>query len=95
MLYIEVVLIAIVGVFLLLYNQSPITQTGIFSGATNGSAVSSSDIPWSTPLVDETLGLPIGYSAIFIVSSIFLIPMTIMNTLTLARLAKDFLTQWV
>lgn len=95
MLYIQVVMIAIIGVFLFLYNQSPIDQTATFTGATPGSAVSSSDIPWGTKLVDATLGLPFGLSAILIVSSIILIPMTIMNTLTLVRLAKDFLTQWV
>lgn len=96
MLYIEIIILAIVGVFLLFYSASPITQTYTGSGATSPTTnTSPSNIPWGTTLVDKTLGLPIGYSAILVVSSIFLIPMTIMNALVLARLAKDFFTQWV
>ncbi len=96
MIYIEIIIIAIMGVFLLFYSSSPITQTYTGSGASSPSTnTSPSNMPWGTTLVDKTLGLPVGYAAILVVSSIFLIPMTIMNGLTLARLAKDFFTQWV
>lgn len=96
MLYIEVIMVAIVGVFMFLYSASPISEAApAAKTVTSGSSSSEADLPWSTSLVDSTLGLPVGYSAIIIVSSIFLVPMTIMNALTLARLAKDFLTQWV
>jgi hypothetical protein len=97
LLYTEIIIVAIIGVFLFFYNLSPIDQTYSGNGQVssgNGTSTPSS-IPWSTQLVDSTLGLPVGTSAILIVSSILLIPMTIMNGLVLARLAKDFLTQWV
>lgn len=96
MLYIEIIIVAVVGVFMLLYNQSPITQSVTTTSVTNQStSVSTSNAQWSTNLVDETLGLPIGFSAIIIVSSIFLIPLTIMNALTIIRIIKDLATQWV
>lgn len=96
MLYLEIIVVAIVGVFMFLYNQSPITQTLTTNSVTNQSTtVSTENAPWSTRLVDETLGLPIGFFAIIIVSSIFLLPMTIMNALTLIRIAKDLATQWI
>lgn len=96
MLYIEIVIVAIIGVFVFFYSLSPITQIATGTGvSTNGTTASPSSIPWGTTLVDSTLGLPIGASAIFIVASIFLVPMTIMNALTLSRLAKDFVSNWV
>lgn len=96
MLYIEIVVVAVVGVFMLLYNQSPISQPLTTTSVTNQStSVSANNSQWSTKLVDETLGLPIGFSAIIIVSSIFLIPLTIMNALTIIRIIKDLATQWI
>ena len=96
MLYIEIIIVAIAGVFMFLYNQSPIGQGITQSDALlSNESVSVSSSPWGTTLVDSTLGLPIGVSAIIIVSSIFLIPLTIMNALTILRIAKDFATQWV
>lgn len=96
MLYIEIILVAIAGVFMLLFNQSPIGQDISTSDANAlNQSVGADNLPWGTALVDSTLGLPIGVSAIIIVSSIFLIPLTIMNALTLLRIAKDLATQWV
>lgn len=95
MLYVEIVIVAIMGVFMSSYAASPIEQNYISGTATNGTSASSSSVPWSTVLVDSTLGLPVGVSAILIVSSIVLIPMTIMNSLTILRLAKDFISKWV
>ena len=96
MIYIEIIIVAVAGVFMLLYNQSPIGQNIETSDAqAYTQSVSSSNSPWSTTLVDSTLGLPIGFSAIIIVSSILLMPLTIMNALTLIRIAKDLGTQWV
>lgn len=96
MLYIEIIIVAVAGVFMLLYNQSPIGQNIVTSDAVAyNQSVSASSSPWSTAFVDSTLGLPIGFSAIIIVSSILLIPLTIMNGLTIIRLAKDFATQWI
>lgn len=96
MLYIEIIIVAVAGVFMLLYSQSPINQSVTTSTVTNQTAsVSTNNAQWSTQLVDDTLGLPIGFSAIIIVSSIFLIPLTIMNALTLIRIIKDLATQWI
>jgi len=94
-LYIEIIIVSIIGVFLLLYSHSPITQTATSGGTLTNTSTLSSPMPWSTTLVDSTLGLPVGLSAIIIVSSIFLVPMTIMNSLVIIRLAKDFVTQWL
>ena len=97
MLYTEIIIVAIVGVFLFFYSQAPITPVinGNGSATSSTTTTSTSNMPWSTTLVDSTLGLPVGATAILIVSSILLVPMTIMNALVLARLIKDFATQWV
>lgn len=96
MLYIEIIIVSVAGIFMLLYNQSPIGQNIATSDAiAYNVSVGTSNSPWSTTLVDSTLGLPIGVSAIIIVSSIFLIPLTIMNALTLLRVVKDLATQWI
>lgn len=97
MLYIEILVVAVVGVFMFLYNASPITQSATTeTNVTQQTSINTDqNKPWSTTLVDSTLGLPLGFSAIIIVSSIFLIPMTIMNVLTLIRIAKDLATQWL
>jgi len=97
MIYTEIIIVAIIGVFLVFYSQSPINQSVSGSGYATASTntTSSTSAPWSTTLVDSTLGLPIGLTAIVVVSSIFLVPMTIMNALILARLLKDFATKWV
>lgn len=96
LLYIQIVLVAIMGFFMFLYSQSPIDQSAnVQTNITSQSSVNSNDLPWSTKLVDSNLGIPDGLVAIILISSIILVPMTIMNSLTLLRLAKDVFTQWI
>lgn len=100
MIYLQIVMMAILGIFLFLYTQQPISQQyNIDSKATSATSVSSKDASWISNLMSADAGfggmLPNGVADILIVSTIFLIPLTIMNAITLIRFAKDLATQWI
>lgn len=100
LIYIQIFLMAIIGVFIFLYVNQPITQSyNINSQASNSSSVSGTDASWITGLTPKDAGLgsllPNGVADIIIVSSVFLVPLTIMNLFTAIRFIKDIATQWV
>lgn len=108
MIFTELILIGIIGMFIFFYDQSPIPEAsmnsnGIFqpqvptNTISNQTSVtpSSEETSWIESLITDTLGMPIEKAQILVVSSIVLIPLTIMNTVTAIRFLKDILTQWV
>ena len=97
LIYIEIMLIAVIGVFLFFYIGNPIQSTTMDTTIANAQdkTVSSSDASWITGLASPTLGLPVGATEIIVVSSIFLIPLTIMNTFIALRFIKDIATGWI
>jgi len=107
MIFIELILIGIVGGFMVFYDMSPIpasaTGTGLYNPSIpqdniyNQSSVSptATEGNWIITLISDTLGLPIEKAEIIIVSLIVLVPLTIMNGFTAIRLIKDLATQWV
>jgi len=96
LIYIELVLIAIIGVFLFLYIGDPIQETSIPGTASvENTTVDAKEVSWLTGMVSPNLGLPIGVTEIIIVSSIFLVPLTILNAFVAIRIIKDLATGWV
>jgi len=107
MIYIELVIIGIIGAFMLLYDQSPIPETSQGYGLSNPimsqdsinnqSSVSPSETSgnWISNLISDTLGLPVAKTEIILVSLIVLVPMTVMNVFTAIRIIKDLATQWI
>ena len=101
MIYIQIILMAIIGVFLFFYAQQPVSQSYSITGTatSQNTSVSSTDAGWLEGLMTPDAGLggylPTGTIEIIIVSSIILIPLTIMNAFTVIRYAKDLGTQWI
>lgn len=103
MIFIELVVIGIIGVFMYFYVMNPIpayTSSGDTSQPqipsdqdiqTNSTRVSATSGFWLVDLISDNLGLPIATVEIIIVSSIIIVPLTIMNGLTALRLIADFL----
>lgn len=100
LIYIQLVLMGIIGVFLFMYALQPVSQNvGITDYAQNQSTVSSKDASWLTGLTSQDAGLgsllPNGIGELLIITSIILIPLTIMNAFTAIRYIKDISTQWL
>lgn len=100
LIYIQFVLMGIIGIFLFMYALQPVNQNiGINSQISNQTSASSKDASWITGLTatDGGMGsfLPNGIGELLIISSIVLIPLTIMNAFTAIRYIKDLATQWV
>lgn len=97
LIYIELLLIAVIGVFMFFYISSPVQETPMdtTTATTQNQTVSSSDADWIGGLVSPNLGLPVGAVEILVVSSIFLIPLTIMNAFVAIRFIKDIATGWI
>ena len=96
LIYIEIILVAIVGVFMFFYIGAPVQETTMSTtSSSSSSSVSSTDADWIGNMATPTLGLPVGAAEILVVSSIFLIPLTIMNAFVAIRFIKDISTGWV
>lgn len=101
LIYLQIVMMAIIGIFVFLYSSQPINQdVSVNSNINNASTnVNSKDASWITNLMSNDAGLsqflPNGLSDILIVSAVFLIPLTIMNLITAIRFIKDISTQWI
>lgn len=97
LIYIEIVMVAIIGVFVALWSLSPIVAPPSPTGAAPVASgdVRAEDSSWVANLMDDVAGLPIGSAEIFIVSSIILIPLTIMNSFVVIRIVKDLATGWL
>jgi hypothetical protein len=101
MIYLQLFLMAIVGVFFFLYSSQPINQdVSVNANIHNTTTVSSSDASWITGLMAQDAGLggllPQGDLATFLlIVGVILIPMTIMNLVTAIRFIKDISTQWI
>lgn len=97
LIYIEIMLVAVIGVFLFFYIGNPISSVSMDTPAATAQdkGVSSSDASWITSMASPTMGLPVGVTEIIVVSSIFLIPLTIMNAFVALRFVKDIATGWI
>lgn len=101
LIYIQILVMAIVGVFIFLYSAQPITQGYAINSqvSSQNTSVSATDAGWMNTLMPANAGLggllPQGGAELIIVASIFLIPLTIMNTFTVIRFVKDMATQWI
>jgi len=94
LIYLQIVMMAIIGIFLFLYSSQPITQSlNINSQVQNTTKIDSTEASWINGLmpIDAGLGgiLPNGITEIIIVSSIFLVPLTIMNSFVAIRFIAD------
>lgn len=93
-IYFGITFLLLVGVFVSLYNSSPIEQTQ-YSGekdAHNQTQTGSSD--WISSLVS---GLPAPFNDVqlLIVVSLFVTPVSIMLGYIAVRALKDLISQWV
>lgn len=93
-IYFGITFFAFVGIFVSLYNSSPIEQK-TYQGETsafNSSSTGSSD--WIASLVSG-LPAPFNDTALLIVVGLFVTPVSIMIGYIAVRALKDLLTQWV
>lgn len=91
MIYIQIVVMAILGSIMYLYSNEPITTvTGLTSTATNETTVSSSG-SW----INTLLSLPTEMGELFFISALIISPFLIMDCLIAIRFAKDIATGWV
>lgn len=89
---IQVILMAILGAFMLLYSQSSTPQANIPGTATNQSIeVSSSSQSWITSLIS----IPSGMGDLFFISLLVISPFLIFDGIIALRFAKDIVTNWL
>ena len=98
--YLQVVIMGILGVFFFFYASAPATsQTSQEKYYLSSTDVKEEDAGFMENIISPDAGtgayLPGGAAEIIIVSSIILIPLTIMNTFTAIRFIKDMMTQWI
>lgn len=96
LIYLQLVLMAIVGIFVFLYQGQPVQQdinVNSHFGNQSQNDVSSSNANWITGLTPSDAGLggilPNGSAELFIILSLVFVPLTIMNTLTAIRFVAD------
>ena len=91
MIYIQIIVMAILGSIMFLYSQEPITTvSGIPSSAGIQTTASSSD-SW----IINLLGLPPGMGELFFISALIISPFLVMDSFIAIRFVKDLATGWI
>lgn len=90
-LAIQVILMAILSVFVLLYTSSATPTTTPQSSASTQTSVEASDSSWITGIIY----IPEGLGALAFISSLVLAPFLFFDAIIAIRFIKDIATQWV
>lgn len=91
---IQMIIMAILGMFMGLYSSQPITSTDIPGNAVNQSQsneVPSSDQSWITSLIS----IPEGMGTLALISACVIGPFLLFDTFIALRFAKDIATKWL
>ena len=89
---IQIIIMAILGIFMLLYSASPINSQNVPGTAVNQSIeVSSSDQSW----ISELISIPEGMGTLAIISSLVIAPFLLFDAFIALRFAKDIATKWI
>ena len=92
--YFGIIFFILIGVFVSLYNSSPITEQKYNGENRVSNQTSSGSSDWISSLVS---GLPAPFDDVntLIVISVFVTPVSIMLSYIAVRAIKDLLTQWL
>jgi hypothetical protein len=91
MIYIQIIVMAILGTTMFLYVQTPIQSSpAITSSAGIQTSVSSSG-SW----INTLLGIPEGMGELFFISALIISPFLVMDTFIAIRFVKDIATGWI
>ena len=91
-LAIQVILMAILGVFMVLYASAPTPISSPTTSAANQStSVSSSDASW----IEGIIYIPAGMGTLAFISALVMSPFLFFDALISIRFIKDISTQWV
>ena len=89
---IQIIIMAILGIFMLLYSASPINSQNVPGTAVNQSIeVSASDQSW----ISELISIPEGMGTLAIISSLIIAPFLFFDAFIALRFAKDIATKWL
>ena len=91
---IQIIIMAILGIFMLLYSAQPINIQQAPSSAVNQSteeSISSSDQSW----ISDLISIPEGMGTLVIISSLIIAPFLFFDAFIALRFAKDIATKWI
>jgi len=91
---IQIIIMSILGAFMLIYSESPISAEGAPGTAINQSTnqeVSSSDQSWISSLISITEGM----GTIAVISLLVISPFLFFDGFIALRFAKDIATKWL
>ena len=91
---IQIIIMAILGTFMLLYSSQPINSQNIPSSATNqsqSSTISSSDQSW----ISNLISIPDGMGTLAMISALIISPFLAFDGFIALRFAKDIATKWL
>jgi hypothetical protein len=91
-LVIQVIFMAVIGVFMLLYSAAPITLTTAGTIATpNNTSIDASNEGWITGLIS----LPGGLGELTLITLLIVSPFLFFDIFIAIRYAKDIATNWI
>lgn len=92
-LTIQIILMALLGAFMLLYASSPIVSISFPTSAANNqtSSVSASDQSW----ISNIISIPTGMDVLFLISALIISPFLFFDAFIALRFAKDIATKWI
>lgn len=89
---IQVIIMAILGVFMILYSSAPVTTSVIPGTAANQSVqVSATDQSW----ISNIISIPNGMGTLKFISLLVIAPFLFFDGFIALRFAKDIATQWI
>lgn len=92
-LTIQIILMAVLGAFMLLYASAPITTISSPTSSANNqtTSVSASDQSWITNIIS----IPTGMDVLFLISALIISPFLFFDAFIALRFAKDIVTKWI
>jgi hypothetical protein len=89
---IQIIIMALLGAFMLLYSDAPINQNSAPISAINQSTqVSSSSQSWITSIIS----IPEGMGELVFISLLVISPFLLFDAFIALRFAKDIATKWI
>lgn len=92
-LTIQVILMALLGGFMLIYASSPVVNISTPASSANNQTtqVSASDQSWITNIIN----IPAGMDVLFLISVLIISPFLFFDAFIALRFAKDIVTKWI
>lgn len=91
---IQIIIMAVLGVFMLLYSDSPVNAQNVPGTAINqstGQEISASDQSW----ISNLISIPEGMGTLIFISALIITPFLFFDAFIALRFAKDIATQWL